>query len=236
MVYVVVFSVLKREVGLIVPHLVDIQQITTKVDTVTFREPGVVGSVEIDDKATRLLDLYELTKLAHPEWFDEDKVGDGVDTIETVPSSDAEVSTRPVILLAEDSGFFRKQVTGFLEDGGYEVVGCEDGLIAWNVLLERAGDFDLVLTDVEMPNMDGCQLAQHIKDDPSMSHLPIIALTSLSSEADMQRGIESGIDDYQVKLDRERLMSSVNRYLTGIEVKHIESKTVAEPAAVGMGI
>jgi two-component system, chemotaxis family, sensor kinase CheA len=201
-VYVVVFSVLKREVGLIVPELIDIRQLPTDVDTVTFIEPGVVGSVEVNSQATRLLDVYEMTKQVHPDWFKE----------ASVVKTDSQ-SQQPKILLAEDSAFFRRQVTGFLEEAGYDIVGCEDGLIAWNTLQERSDEFDIIVTDIEMPNMDGCQLARRIKENPSLAHFPIVALTSLSSEQDMQRGMEAGIDDYQVKLDRERLIASVARFL-----------------------
>jgi two-component system chemotaxis sensor kinase CheA len=206
-VYVVVFTVMQREVGLIVPNLVDIRRIDTQVDTVTFREPGVVGSVEVDNRATRLLDLYELTKRFHPEWFrDADE------------SRTTDESVRKRILLAEDSTFFLRQVTGFLEEAGYEIVGCEDGLVAWNTLQERGHEIDMIVTDIEMPNMDGCQLARRIKDDPNLCHLPVVALTSLSGEEDMQRGLEAGIDDYQVKMDRERLITAVDNYLRSNKV------------------
>jgi two-component system chemotaxis sensor kinase CheA len=210
-VYVVVFAVQEREVGLIVPRLIDIREISTNVDTVTFREPGVIGSLETDDSATRLLDLYELTKLAHPDWFVEQQAPTtGFISQHSVPAEPARI---PTILVAEDSGFFRRQVIGFMEEAGYDVVACEDGLDAWNKLQECGHEVDVVVTDIEMPNLDGCQLALRIKQDESLCHLPIVALTSLASEEDMQRGMESGIDDYQVKLDRERLMAAVARYL-----------------------
>jgi len=72
---------------------------------------------------------------------------------------------------------------------------------------------DLVVTDLEMPNMNGFELSRRIKDDSRFNYLPIIAVTSLAGEEDMQRGMESGIDDYQIKLDRERLLASVANYL-----------------------
>ena len=210
-VYIVVFSVRQREIGLIVPHLQDIRPISTNVDTVTFRESGVIGSLEVDSRATRLLDLYELTRLAHPDWFAE--VGSRPSDGAAGAAPDQPADSKARILLAEDSGFFRKQVSGFLMEAGFDVVDCEDGQIAWDTLRHRGEEFDIVVTDIEMPNMDGCQFARRIKDDPSLAHLPVIALTSLASEEDMQRGMESGIDDYQVKLDRERLMTSVERYV-----------------------
>ncbi|MBN2022134.1 MAG: chemotaxis protein CheW [Pirellulales bacterium] len=209
--YVVVFKVMRREVGLIVPRIEDIRNVATDVDVVTFREPGVIGAIVVDDKTTRMLDLYELTEAAHPDWFAERDAAKNERTRQWQETRGQERTPR--VLLVEDSGFFRAQVTGFLEGDGYHVTGAEDGQIAWNLLKESAEPFDLVLTDIEMPNMDGCELAQAIRGDPALAHLPIVALTSLASEEDMQRGMESGIDDYQIKLDRERLMASVARHL-----------------------
>ena len=210
-IYVVVFTVHGSEIGLIVPALTDIRDVPTNVDTTTFSEPGVIGSVEFDGRALRLLDPYRLTQVARLD------LSAGSEAIESHHMRntlhDADDGPAPTILLAEDSAFFRKQVAGQLEEAGHEVIGCEDGLIAWNILRERGEEIDLVVTDVEMPNMDGCQLARHIKDDATLAHLPVIALTSLASEKDVQRGMESGIDDYQVKLDRERLTAAVEKYL-----------------------
>jgi two-component system chemotaxis sensor kinase CheA len=154
----------------------------------------------------RMLDLVELPRLAHPDWFAERKAAVEQHIKQTG-------GRRPLIMLAEDSSFFRKQVAGFLEDDGYEVVTCEDGLVAWKQLQSRKRQFDLIITDLEMPNMNGFQLSRKIKDDPELCHLPIIALTSLAGEDDMMHGKESGIDDYQIKLDRERLLTSVRDYL-----------------------
>ena len=71
----------------------------------------------------------------------------------------------------------------------------------------------LIITDVEMPNMTGFELCQRIKQHAQLRHLPVIALTSLASEADVARGREAGIDDYQVKMDREQVIEAVTRLL-----------------------
>ena len=65
-----------------------------------------------------------------------------------------------------------------------------------------------------MPNLDGVGLAGKIKGDQRFSHLPVIALTTLAGDEDMDRGKEVGIDDYQVKLDREKLMESIHGLLS----------------------
>jgi len=220
-----VFNALGREVGLIVPKLIDIRELPTSVDMITLCEPGVIGSLVVDGKTTRLLDLFELTKLAHPGWFADRKsdarhaANQGMDEV-------------PMILLAEDSAFFLKQVAGFMKEEGYNVVECEDGLAAWNMLENSGGKFDLVVTDLEMPNMNGFELSRKIKDDPRFNYLPIIALTSLAGEEDVQRGMEAGIDDYQIKLDRERLMASVANYL---QTNKHEAGTRAQYAESGAG-
>lgn len=89
---------------------------------------------------------------------------------------------------------------------------CEDGLIAWQTLESGEYEFDAVVTDIEMPNMDGFQFTENIKQSPKWKHLPVIALTSLAGSADMQRGMEVGIDDYQIKMDRDSLLNSLHNF------------------------
>lgn len=199
--YVAVYRVLRREVGLIVPELVDIRELGTDVDTVTFRESGVAGSLVVDGRTTRLLDLYELTHAAHPEWF------------EKRPDLRDDRQRRPVVLLAEDSEFFRKQLAGYLAAEDYEVVACADGQEAWETLCSDPQRFDLVVTDIEMPRMTGLELARHVKSDPASAHLPVIAVSSLAGEDDIQRGNAAGVDEYLVKLDRDQLVEVAGRYL-----------------------
>ncbi|MEN6459493.1 MAG: chemotaxis protein CheW [Thermoguttaceae bacterium] len=210
--YVIVFRVGTREIGLIVPQLTDIRSVSTDIDTSTFREPGVTGSVVIDGRVTRLLDLLELTRSAHAEWFYETSLSASHEA--TTPmsphlGSSDEPSKQKTILLAEDSSFFRKQLTGFLEADGYRVLACEDGQVAWDVLCHPGKPCDLIVTDLEMPNLDGFGLTERVRKTPSICHLPIIAVTSLASDEDVEHGRRVGVDEYHVKLDRERLMASV---------------------------
>lgn len=200
-VYIVVYEVRGREIGLIAPLLEDIRDVLTDVDTVTFREPGVIGSLVIGEKTVRMIDLFELTQISHPEWFEDDQANE----------PDAEEQP-PLILLAEDSGFFRQQVKKVLEDANYRVVDREDGQLAWEVLDAEMDRFDVVVTDIEMPNLNGFQLCERIKQDPRFSSTPVIALTSLAGSADVQHGMEVGVDDYQIKMDRDKLLTSVANF------------------------
>jgi two-component system chemotaxis sensor kinase CheA len=207
-VYVIVFEAAGCEIGLVAQDLVDIRVVPADFDSVTFCEDGVCGSQVIDGRTTRAIDLVEIARRVRPEWFEradalrEEDSGDGISI----------QKKGPTILLAEDSAFFRRQVKGVLESEGCRVIDCEDGQIAWQTLKSEKFDIDIVLTDIEMPNMNGLQLSRHIKDHENYQHLPVIALTSLAGQEDRRRGQEAGIDEYQVKLDRERLIATVRHY------------------------
>jgi two-component system chemotaxis sensor kinase CheA len=64
-----------------------------------------------------------------------------------------------------------------------------------------------------MPNLDGFELTKRIKEEKKFSDIPVIALTTLSSDIEIQRGKEAGIDNYQIKLDRDKLLKSIRSYL-----------------------
>jgi two-component system chemotaxis sensor kinase CheA len=199
--YVVVFEIGGREVGMIAPELLDIRDVSTDVDTTTFREPGVIGSLVVEGRTIRQIDMFALAEVAHPEWFTQHE------------SHTLDENHPPCILLAEDSTFFRNQVQAMFEDKGYRVEPCEDGLMAWEKLASGQYDIDVVVTDIEMPNLNGFELCGRIKADPKTRELPVIALTSLAATKDVQHGLDVGIDDYQIKMDREKLLASLKNFV-----------------------
>jgi len=121
------------------------------------------------------------------------------------------------ILLAEDSSFYRNLLSSYLVAAGYEVITAEDGLQAWEKL--KMEPVDLLITDIEMPNMTGFELTQKIREDTQLKDLPVIAVTSLSGEDDRRRGMEVGINDYQPKLDRDLVLEAVNNILISEKLK-----------------
>jgi len=203
---VIVFQLTGREVGLMVSPPVDAVDVVLSVDEETLRQPGIIGSLIIHDMTTLMVDVYEFFKTLHPEWYTEKEHAVNIDP-ETGESGNVK------ILFAEDSSFFRNQVKGFLEEDGYDVTIAEDGEVAWNIINSEENDFNLILTDLEMPNMDGFQLTAKIKNDNRFSGKPVVALTSLAGEGDIEKGKSVGIDDYQIKLDREQLLLTIKNYL-----------------------
>jgi len=198
---VIVFKLAGKEIGLMVTPPVDAIETNLSIDDSTLKQPGIMGSMIINEHTTLMVDIFEVVQTLNPAWFQE------LDAKRLEIGEDEKK-----ILFAEDSAFFRNQVKGFLEEDGFTVITAEDGLEAYNLLDENLSDISLVLTDLEMPNMNGFELTEKVKTTPKYSHLPVIALTSLAGEADIEKGKKVGIDAYQIKLDREKLIEVVRDY------------------------
>ena len=198
---VIVVNIADKEVGIIAVGPIDAKEIDVEIDDETLKQDAILGSIIIGNHTTLLVDVYGLVHTLKPDWFPER---------ETICGSGGDAAT---ILYAEDSNFFRNQVKGFLEDDGYSVIGAEDGIDAWNLLQQHSGEIALVITDIEMPNLDGYELADKIRNDSRFTRVPIIALTTMAGEEDIARGSAVGINDYQIKMDREKLMRSVHSFL-----------------------
>jgi len=121
--------------------------------------------------------------------------------------------TRRRILVVDDALTVRELQRSILERAGFDVRVAADGSEALSKLAEEPSD--LVLTDVEMPTMDGFALTEAIRAHPSVANIPVLILTSRSSDADRQRGLDAGADGYIVKsgFDEGSLLAAVNRLL-----------------------
>jgi len=122
-------------------------------------------------------------------------------------------SGKPTVLIAEDSKFFMSQIKGFMEESGYDVLTAEDGEIAYRILAENQDKINIVLTDIEMPNLDGFGFAEKVRAESRFAALPIIAVTSIAGTAAEQRGKVVGLDEYLIKLDRDEILSKCSYYL-----------------------
>ncbi|OCR01827.1 hybrid sensor histidine kinase/response regulator [Oscillatoriales cyanobacterium USR001] len=121
------------------------------------------------------------------------------------------IAQKQVILLAEDSIATRTQEKRILESAGYEVVTAVDGLDAYNKLKTRT--FDAVVSDIQMPNLDGLGLTAKIRQHKEYEDLPIILVTSLASDEDKKRGAEAGASAYITKgnFNQEALLETLRR-------------------------
>ncbi len=194
--HLIVFNMNNKDVAFLVSKIEDSLDIAIDVEEHTFKQDGILGSAIIKDRTTLFMDVYQIIEMHDPEFFDK---------------PDLEEVGNARILLAEDSAFYRNLLASYLTAAGYDVITCEDGAKAWDVL--QNDTFDLVITDIEMPNMDGFELAKKIRSDSVLKDMPIIAVTSLSGEEDKRRGMEVGFNEYQPKLDRDEVLSAVTSLL-----------------------
>lgn len=120
-------------------------------------------------------------------------------------------TTAKRILVAEDSITSRMLIKGILESAGYRVTAAVDGMEAFASL--RAESFDCVVSDVEMPRMNGFDLTARIRADRVLGELPVVLVTALDSREDKERGIDVGANAYLVKgsLDQTNLLEALRR-------------------------
>lgn len=121
---------------------------------------------------------------------------------------------RQKVLVVDDSPLTRELLVSLLESVGYQVLQAQDGSQAFEVLTREA--VDIVVTDLEMPNVDGLELTRRLKSHATWRGLPVVIVTTRGSEVDRRRGMEAGADGYVTKGDlvRQDLVDVVARLLS----------------------
>jgi two-component system chemotaxis sensor kinase CheA len=145
----------------------------------------------------------------------DDVVGHGLAGA-TAPAAPAPAAGPRKVLVVEDSVTSRLLLKHILEGAGYAVDTAVDGLDAQSRL--RTGRYDVVVSDVEMPNMDGLALTASIRATPATAELPVILVTSLQTPEQREAGLRAGADAYFTKgsFDQDRLLATVRR-VAGME-------------------
>ena len=116
------------------------------------------------------------------------------------------------MLLVDDSPFFRNLLTPLLSVAGYEVTTVESADRALS-LCEAGQDFDVIISDIEMPGMDGFQFANTVKSTTRWQNTPLVALSSHATPRDLDRGRAAGFSDYVAKFDRDALLHTLSEAL-----------------------
>ena len=118
------------------------------------------------------------------------------------------------VLAVDDSPTIRVTMGNILAHAGFQdITLCNDGQHAWDTLESQLGDdgspFDIVLSDIEMPRMDGLHLTSRIKEHPEMAHIPVILFSSIIRESTINKGLAVGADAQLTKFDTEGLMAEI---------------------------
>ncbi|MGQ3047273.1 MAG: hybrid sensor histidine kinase/response regulator [Niveispirillum sp.] len=193
---VVVFADGDRSMGLVVDEIVDIVEDRLQVELGTERQ-GFLGSAIIANKATDVIDAGFYLTRAFKDWF-----GNAHESFED--------ERQHRVLLVDDSPFFRNLLTPLLTVSGYDVTAVESADEAL-ALSESGEDFDVIVSDIEMPGMSGLDFAQAVRASARWSGTPMVALSSHAAPRDLERGRQAGFNDYVAKFDREALLLTLQQ-------------------------
>jgi two-component system, chemotaxis family, sensor kinase CheA len=188
---VIVFSDGERAMGLAVEEIHDITEDRLRIQSES-GTPGLLGAAVIAGISTEVVDIHHFLRAADPRWF----------------RRHIEALEPQKILLVEDSAFFRNVVVPALSAGGYEVVTADDGQEALD-RLESGERFDVILSDIDMPRVDGWEFATRVNEHPLWRETPMLALTGRSSEADRRHAAAVGFRGFLPKFDRDAVLGAV---------------------------
>jgi len=195
---VLVFNDHERSMGLMVDEIVDVVEDVLNIELSGAR-PGLLGTAVIAGHATAVIDTgYWLTQ-ARRDWFHG-----------AAQSHDKDASRN--VLVVEDSDFFRQLLAPILDAAGYRVTTVASAAEALR-LRDAGATFDLVVSDIEMPDMDGLDFARAVRADGPWTALPMIALSAHAEPRDIEAGRNAGFTDYVAKFEREALIASLRQSL-----------------------
>jgi two-component system, chemotaxis family, sensor kinase CheA len=188
---VIVFSDGEHSMGLAVEEIHDIIEEELRIETQS-TSPGVLGAAVIAGRSTEIVDIHHFLRTTSAAWF----------------RRRAETADHPRVLIVEDSSFFRNVVGPPLRAARYDVFTAGDGQEALE-RLERGEQFDLILSDIDMPRIDGWELARRLREHPEWRGTPILALTGRTGDADRRRAAELGFRAFLPKFDRDTVLTAV---------------------------
>ncbi|MGH1407566.1 MAG: chemotaxis protein CheW [Rhodomicrobiaceae bacterium] len=191
---ILVFADETHSMGLVVDEIVDIVEDRLTIE-ISSEKDGIVGSAVIKGKATEVIDVGYYLPKAFDDWLEK----------RDIPNP---VQRELKLLLVDDSAFFRNLLSPLLASAGYRVTMVESATEALQ-LKEKGEVFDVIVSDIEMPEMDGITFAGVLKDDNQWGQTPIIALSSHTNPEVIARGRAAGFRDYVAKFDREGLIESI---------------------------
>jgi len=196
-----IFSDGKRSIGLVVDEILDIVDDTLAIEP-DRSKPGVLGVSVIQGRATEIVDTYHFIRRAYPDWFD----GQAGDT-----EAGRGSLRRKRLLLVDDSPFFRELLRPLLEAQGFDVTTAGDGAEGFQILEEGAA-FDLVLSDIDMPKLDGVGFVRRVRTELKRTELPMVALSASKDRDIEQRALSAGFNHYLVKFDQDEVFKALSKF------------------------
>ncbi|MEG3604167.1 MAG: chemotaxis protein CheW [Verrucomicrobiota bacterium] len=197
--YIITPKIKDFEVGIVASSIEESVHTRLNLDSPPINEAAILGITTIREKITFLVDLFSLAEQVSPDRF---KRTD----LEGKPEKDR-------LLVVEDTPFFRDLEKTYFESVGFRVTLANNGQEALDLLMERPNYYNLVVSDIVMPVMDGYELVKTMKSAEKLSKIPVIALTSFTEEESREKALEAGFDGYAIKTNKENILRAVERFL-----------------------
>jgi two-component system chemotaxis sensor kinase CheA len=179
--------------GLLVDEIIDIVEDPLEIQ-IAQGAPGVIGTAEFGGVVAELLDLTHFIRIGRPN------------------SASRGVNRKFNILLVDDRQFFRDMLTPVLSAAGYNVTTLANATEAL-ALVDKGAQFDAVVTDIDMPEVDGYRFARDLRAMTSCAHMPIVALVAQANEKTTMAAKAAGIDAIAGKFDRRALLETLSEAL-----------------------
>jgi two-component system chemotaxis sensor kinase CheA len=197
--YIITPKIKDFEVGIVASTIEESVHMRLNLDNPPINQRAILGITTIKDKLTFLVDLFSLAEQVAPDRFAKREN-------EGRPEKDR-------LLVVDDTPFFRDLEKTYFESVGFRVTLANNGEEALELLKERPQYYNLVVSDIVMPIMDGYELVKNIKTNPSLEHIPIIALTSFTEAESQEKALAAGFDGYAMKTNKETILRAVDRFL-----------------------
>ena len=197
--YIITPKISGFEVGIVASSIEESVHMRLNLDSPPINQKAILGITTIREKITFLVDLFSLAEQVSPDRF---RRAD----LEGRPDKDR-------LLVVEDTPFFRDLEKNYFESVGFRVSLANNGQEALEMLKDRPRYFNLVVSDIVMPIMDGYELVKSIKSDKQLEHVPVIALTSFTEEENQEKAMAAGFDGYAMKTNKENILRAVETFL-----------------------
>ncbi len=199
----IVMTVQGKNYGVIVKEVLDISIDNVSIDDSAVDREGILGTVFIHDNTISLIDIYAVIEAQN--------LGGMSAKLKKTREKNQSLAKAKKILVVEDSPMYRKMEVDLLEGIGYEVDVAHHGEEGIEKL--KNNNYDLVITDIEMPHLNGFDFAKKVRQELQKDDLTIIALSTRFSEEDKKKGIESGFSYHLEKLKKHEVADLVMNLL-----------------------
>ena len=181
-----------KPIGVLAANILDTMEVSKEIDSSSMENPAIVGSAMLEDSLTLFVDLFQIIDAVKPGWLELDR--------------ENQDSARRVLLL-EDSAFYAALISPYLRNAGHEVVHVQNGLEGLEKLSRE--DFDLVVSDIEMPMMGGLEFARKVREQDRYADLRMVAISAMTDPNIDGEARRAGFNEFRSKLDQDSLLDGL---------------------------